>query len=423
MLDITPGAIPQVVKVSEYDVNRAYTVTLVDEGGVFEIPSGTTATVEGTIKDSPFSEAATVSGNTIVFELSENMTAYAGDAWVKIKLTKDSKPIQTAAFILRCDKAGAEADTIISASGFQGQIDEAVAKRFDTNLKILVLGNSFSQDAFAYLPPVLNELLPGYNITYGVAYTASCGAIKHLEMYENDQNYDNFHLWRAGADHWSRYAGSGVAGYSLRKIMAAYDWDIVYMQSRGSIAVDAMEQDMMDENITPGRELLRILQEGINSHFVFLTGQWLSFIEQSTGDTLASYFRMRKAIKYVADRLGVDGVIPIGAGIAFARMDTDLDELGENGHLLYDTHQQAGLPALISTYVIAQYLLKMMGRAKSVYTSSFAPSAENVTAINCTRMTHGDPVGVTAGNILKAQEIAVAAVAHPDSVYGEVDAT
>ena len=26
-------------------------------------------------------------------------------------------------------------------------------------------------------------------------------------------------------------------------------------------------------------------------------------------------------------------------------------------------------------------------------------------------------------NILKAQEIAVAAVAHPDSVYGEVDAT
>ena len=65
-LDITPGAIPQVVKVSEYDVNRAYTVTLVDEGDVFEIPSGTTATIEGTIKDSPFSETATEIGRAHV---------------------------------------------------------------------------------------------------------------------------------------------------------------------------------------------------------------------------------------------------------------------------------------------------------------------------------------------------------------------
>lgn len=131
-LDITPGAIPQVVNVSEYDENREYTVTLVDESGVYEIPSGTTAKVEGSIGGNSFSETATVSGNTITFTLSESMTAYAGDAWVKIKLTRDSKPIQTAAFILRCDKAGVEADTIISASGFQGQIDEAVEAYFDS---------------------------------------------------------------------------------------------------------------------------------------------------------------------------------------------------------------------------------------------------------------------------------------------------
>jgi hypothetical protein len=274
----------------------------------------------------------------------------------------------------------------------------------------------------------LNELLPDYAITYGVAYEAGCGAIKHMELYNNDQNYSNFWLWRSGADHWSRY--TGTAGYSLSTIMPLREWDIVYIQSRGSIAADAMEQDMTTENITPGRELLRVLQDGISHNFTFLTGQWLSFIDQTTGDTLASYFRMRKAIKYVADRLGVDGVIPIGAGIAFARMDSDLDDLGEAGHLLYDSHQQAGLPALISTYVIAQYLLKMMGRVKSVYASTFVPNLENATAINATNvtepsksMTHGSPVGVTAENILKAQEIAVAAVAHPDSVYGEVDAT
>jgi len=124
-LDITPGAIPHVVKVSEYDQNRQYTVTLIDEGGAYEIPSGTTATVEGTIGGNAFSESATVSGNTITFTLSENMTATAGDVWCKIKLTKDSKPIQTAAFILRCDRAGVEADTVIGASGFEEQIADA----------------------------------------------------------------------------------------------------------------------------------------------------------------------------------------------------------------------------------------------------------------------------------------------------------
>jgi len=133
MLDITPGAIPQVVKVSEYDQNRQYTVTLIDDGGTFTIPSGTTATIEGTIGGNAFSESATVSGNTITFTLSESMTALAGDVWCKIKLTKDSKPLQTCAFILRVDKAGAEADTVIGADGFQEQINQGVAEYFDND--------------------------------------------------------------------------------------------------------------------------------------------------------------------------------------------------------------------------------------------------------------------------------------------------
>lgn len=36
-----------------------------------------------------------------------------------------------------------------------------------SSLRILAIGNSFNQDVMAYLPPVLNEMLPDYNITYG----------------------------------------------------------------------------------------------------------------------------------------------------------------------------------------------------------------------------------------------------------------
>lgn len=125
-LDITPGAIPQVVNVSEYDENREYTVKLIDEGGEYAIPSGTTATVDGTIGGNGFSEPATISGNSITFTLTESMTASKGDVWAKIKLVKDSKPIQTCAFILRVDKAGLEAGTVTEANGFDTLVKNAV---------------------------------------------------------------------------------------------------------------------------------------------------------------------------------------------------------------------------------------------------------------------------------------------------------
>lgn len=303
-------------------------------------------------------------------------------------------------------------------------------------LNILVLGNSFSQDAFAYLPPILNELLPDYAITYGVAYGDSYSAQNHIDSYNNDTNYTRWNLWRSNADHWSHYSGtSASAGKSLADILPLYDWNVVYYQSSGNIAENNMETSMTSINITPGRELLRILQTELTHPFTFLTGQWLSTPYASASDTMASYFRMRKAIKYVADRLGVDGVIPVGAGIAFARTDATLDALGVSGHMLYDWnsetmhgHQQAGLPALISAYVIAQYILEMLGREDAaVYGSTFVPDTTGASTINSGVMTHGTPDeqygGVTTANIRKAQEIAVAAAAHPDSVYGETDSS
>lgn len=303
-------------------------------------------------------------------------------------------------------------------------------------LNILVLGNSFSQDAFAYLPPILNELLPDYAITYGVAYGDSYSAQNHIDSYNNDTNYTRWNLWRSNADHWSHYSGtSASAGKSLADILPLYDWNVVYYQSSGNIAENNMETSMTSINITPGRELLRILQTELTHPFTFLTGQWLSTPYASASDTMASYFRMRKAIKYVADRLSVDGVIPVGAGIAFARTDATLDALGVSGHMLYDWnsetmrgHQQAGLPALISAYVIAQYILEMLGREDAaVYGSTFVPDTTGASTINSGVMTHGTPDeqygGVTTANIRKAQEIAVAAAAHPDSVYGETDSS
>lgn len=127
-VNVTPGAMPPTVHVSEYDIGRTYTVTINGQNGsAFNIPTGTTATVEGTLNGViGFTTGATISGSNVSFTLTESMTARSGKAWCKIKLTLNDEPIQTCAFVLAVDRAGVEADTVIGASGFEQQIVDAV---------------------------------------------------------------------------------------------------------------------------------------------------------------------------------------------------------------------------------------------------------------------------------------------------------
>ena len=193
MLDITPGAIPQVINVSESDINRGYTVTLMNEKGVFEIPSGTTAKLEGTGANN-FSESAAVRGNTVVFDLTESMTAKAGDTWTKIKLTKDGKPVSTCAFILRADR-GLEAGTVTDAKGFETLVHDAVETVMDE--KGFVIDSTLSvpgaaADAAATgdrLSDISEPTVNLCNVPTGRWYARSADG----EILESSENYVGMH--------------------------------------------------------------------------------------------------------------------------------------------------------------------------------------------------------------------------------------
>lgn len=132
-LEVTPRSVPPVLHVSEYDINRQIDIRLTQDGQPFEIPTGTTAKIEGSIGDHGFSHDATVNGSVISFVLQEAMTAVAGRVWTKVKLTKDGFSVSTAAFILAVDRAGVEADTVIGATGFEQQIVDAVNDWLDAH--------------------------------------------------------------------------------------------------------------------------------------------------------------------------------------------------------------------------------------------------------------------------------------------------
>lgn len=124
-LDIRPSISPRIVPISETDTNRQIIITLTDNGKLFNIPSGVTATVEGTLNKHGFAENCTINGSTVSFKLTEAMTASAGRAWTKIKLTKNNSPISTCAFIFEVDKAGLNQSIVSGINDFNGVLQEA----------------------------------------------------------------------------------------------------------------------------------------------------------------------------------------------------------------------------------------------------------------------------------------------------------
>ena len=106
-LNLVPGGIIPVVNVSQFDVGRVLRFTIYDGHGYADIPSGTTASIEG-LKPSnkAFTYNATISDNIVTVSTVEQMTIEGGDVICKLKLLNGSQNIGTAMFIMNVEVAG-----------------------------------------------------------------------------------------------------------------------------------------------------------------------------------------------------------------------------------------------------------------------------------------------------------------------------
>lgn len=280
-------------------------------------------------------------------------------------------------------------------------------------VNMLVLGNSFSQDSFAYVPKVFSELGTKYRLNIVVGYIGSASLDTHISAINNNTAYDFVDEWSHTTTAWLRYAKGGSSEKTASALLGMYHWDIIYVQPTGGISTDA---SIITNAVTPAKALLRLLRTQLGYGFTYACGQWLASQDSMT--------RMAAAMALLDSRVGFNWVFPIGTGIANARSNTTFAALGDSGNMLYDnTHQQSGIPALISAYVIVQSMLQLLGiDYESIYKSTFTPTNANCIAINAYKeggmttplpMTHGDSVGVTDANVLAAKQIASIAARNP----------
>jgi len=118
-LNMSPGGIPPVIHVSQYDSDFTIVFTLFSTVGDFTIEAGTTAMVRGTKSSGTgYSADATIniSAKTVTVTGNQQMTAAAGQNVFEITLLKSGKEISSKNFILLCERAALDADTITDES-------------------------------------------------------------------------------------------------------------------------------------------------------------------------------------------------------------------------------------------------------------------------------------------------------------------
>ena len=118
-LNMSPGGIPPVIHVSQYDSDFTIVFTLFSTVGDFTIEGGTTAVVRGTKSSGTgysADAAINISAKTVTVTGNQQMTAAAGQNVFEITLLKSGKEISSKNFILLCERAALDADTITDES-------------------------------------------------------------------------------------------------------------------------------------------------------------------------------------------------------------------------------------------------------------------------------------------------------------------
>ena len=129
-LPITPGAIPPVLHLSQYDSGRTFTAILRDDANVpFELDSGATAVIKGrNAAGIAWQQNCTVSGANVTFTPSGAATDQFGVMPVTIEITESEEVITPLCVVFHIQKAGYTNEEAVLSPDFETAIQTAVAQ-------------------------------------------------------------------------------------------------------------------------------------------------------------------------------------------------------------------------------------------------------------------------------------------------------
>lgn len=125
---ITPGVMPPVIHIGQYDSGREYIAHLKnDDGTDYTIPANSTATFTGcNPRKEVFEIEATVGETTVTFQPSDEATSMWGKYGATINITSGGEKMSPIVLLMDVQKAGATDEEIAGAANFPDAVTTAV---------------------------------------------------------------------------------------------------------------------------------------------------------------------------------------------------------------------------------------------------------------------------------------------------------
>lgn len=222
-------------------------------------------------------------------------------------------------------------------------------------LRLLAIGNSFSGDALAFLPFMLQQISPRTHVVVGILHQSGAQLSWQLSAFKKDADYDAYYKWTPERGMW--FKQSFTNAWSA---LSDEHWDFVTLQQASLYSVD---YTTISPYLQPMAEQLREL--GYNGKLAWiitpaypdgarrLSSMNVNGKPVTTSDEM--FQAIGKCAMQVMQNPNLDLVLPCGTALQNARhtsLNNYANSLSSDG-----VHLQSGIPMFVESCAAAMALL------------------------------------------------------------------
>ena len=306
--------------------------------------------------------------------MDKNGVTLTGGLMFINKMLENIKITEETGFYI-CDENGYYPFSLNDAGGISiNDIDKinpvAISRILNYKVNLLIIGNSFSVDALAYLPAICKSL--AVNITVGVMYIPGAPLSTHVDNWNSTGAYTYYEA------HDGIWKDSG--SLQIKNVLTKENWNVVvwHQESSKSGKYETISSDL-DTLIKNTKESLPGASIGW-----LMTPAWGTFnsgFGSEYEDQDAMYNAIVEVGKKVISEKGLDFIIPECTAIQNARKTT-LDQYGKDLFAsAVDRHLEDGIGRLIAGYSV--FIAILSNFLKKELSVEFLPEYDiNVTTTN-----------------------------------------
>ena len=214
---------------------------------------------------------------------------------------------------------------------------------FKADLKVLDIGNSYTQDAQTYLPQIIKASGIGTDFSLYRAFRPSASFKTWVDCW-NDSDKENYSIDFCAGTPLDGISGSGSAsdGDLFRKALQSVKWDIILIHQVSTYSNDysLWEGDGAGGYLQELIRIIRVTNPQATIGYLMTHSYRGSYWANSEGSSYLRWRNIADATKQLKQEYGIDFIIPYGTAVQNLRASSLNDgyEFSEDG-----THMGAGL--------------------------------------------------------------------------------